>query len=84
MSEAERQEAKLIKAFKDKEVVVDKSTLKLSLSYKSSMSRDSLCKQISSNEESKQSALEGKILQFKKQLSATDACASEFGNGLCR
>ena len=47
------------------------------------MSRDSLSKQISTNEESKQSALEGKILQFKKCLSASsDFYPSEHGNGL--
>ena len=47
------------------------NSLKLSLSYKSSMSRDSLSKHISSTEEHKQSALEGKILQFKKCMSTS-------------
>ena len=49
------------------------------------MSRDSLCKQISSNEESKLSALEGKILQFKKCMSASEEFYSnELSNGLCK
>lgn len=47
------------------------NSLKLSLTYKSSMTHDSLCKQLSSTEEHKQSALEGKILQFKKCLSSS-------------
>ena len=47
------------------------NSLKLSLTYKSSMTHDSLCKQLSSTEEYKQSALEGKILQFKKCLSSS-------------